>query len=449
MTHGFIHIADHRTYWLRNVRISAFSRQHSAFGSVDRDGLVDADIRIESGTIAAIERPGEERSEAQFDLAGGQVWPAFVDLHTHLDKNHIWPRVQNPDGTIDSARAYTAADRVANWSAADVEPRFEFGLRCAYAHGTAAIRSHLDCFELRQAQISFGVFRKLRDSWSGRLDVQAASLTTLDAYLGDAGAELADLVAQSGGLLGGITRMAPPHENTSASVDAGLDRLFQLAIERGLNIDLHVDESGDPAANTLAQVARAIMRHRYKGQVVCGHCCSLSVQSDDVVARTIDLCRGAGLTVVSLPMVNQFLQGRIADQTPRWRGITLLKELRAGGVAVAIGSDNCRDPYFAFGDLDLLEVFTQAVRIGHLDVGYPRWPEAVTTTPAQAMGLARRGKVEPGAKADLVLFRGRNFSELFARQQADRVVLRGGRPIDTTLPDYRELDALLLIAKGQ
>jgi cytosine deaminase len=30
-----------------------------------------------------------------------------------------------------------------------------------------------------------------------------------------------------------------------------------------------------------------------------------------------------------------------------------------------------------------------------------------------------------------------------SRPQADRIVLRQGRPIDTTLPDYRELDDLM------
>jgi cytosine deaminase len=32
---------------------------------------------------------------------------------------------------------------------------------------------------------------------------------------------------------------------------------------------------------------------------------------------------------------------------------------------------------------------------------------------------------------------------MLSRSQADRVVVRGGRAIDTSLPDYRELDGLL------
>ncbi|MDX1542201.1 MAG: amidohydrolase family protein, partial [Geminicoccaceae bacterium] len=83
------------------------------------------------------------------------------------------------------------------------------------------------------------------------------------------------------------------------------------------------------------------------------------------------------------------------------------------------------------------------VRIGHLDRPVGAWPEAVTRTPATIMRLDERGTIAPGAPADLILFKARTWSELLSRPQADRVVLRAGRPIDTTLPDYRELDQLL------
>jgi cytosine deaminase len=89
-------------------------------------------------------------------------------------------------------------------------------------------------------------------------------------------------------------------------------------------------------------------------------------------------------------------------------------------------------------------VFTQAVRIAHLDRPYADWPRVVTTAPAAVMGLPGRTGLRPGAPADLVLFRARTMSELLSRRQADRVVLRNGRAIDTTLPDYRELDDLFV-----
>jgi cytosine deaminase len=48
-----------------------------------------------------------------------------------------------------------------------------------------------------------------------------------------------------------------------------------------------------------------------------------------------------------------------------------------------------------------------------------------------------------GLPADLIVFKGRNFSELLSRHQHDRIVLRNGQPIDRTLPDYAELDDLV------
>ena len=59
------------------------------------------------------------------------------------------------------------------------------------------------------------------------------------------------------------------------------------------------------------------------------------------------------------------------------------------------------------------------------------------------MGLPDRGRIAVGCPADLVLFTGRNYSELLSRPEAGRIVLRAGRAIDRTLPDYRELDDLM------
>jgi len=47
-----------------------------------------------------------------------------------------------------------------------------------------------------------------------------------------------------------------------------------------------------------------------------------------------------------------------------------------------------------------------------------------------------------GAPADMILTQARDFTELFARPHSDRVVLRGGRPIAETAPDFAELDDL-------
>ena len=222
-------------------------------------------------------------------------------------------------------------------------------------------------------------------------------------------------------------------------------RVFDLAMRHDLDIDLHVDETGDPAARTLRLVAQAAIERGYQGRVTCGHCCSLATQDAAEAAQTIALVAQAGITVVSLPMVNLYLQGRIASGTPRQRGVTLLHELRAAGVPVAIASDNTRDPFYRFGDLDMTEVLREGVRIAHLDTPVGDWPRAATLTPWRTMQLpadAPGGALRAGAPADLVIYNARDDSELFSRPQTDRIVLRGGKSIDTTPPSYRELDRL-------
>jgi cytosine deaminase len=90
----------------------------------------------------------------------------------------------------------------------------------------------------------------------------------------------------------------------------------------------------------------------------------------------------------------------------------------------------------------MLETYREATRILHFDHPVADWPRAATATPAAACGFAGRGVIGPGLPADLVVFRGRTWTELLSRPQSDRTVIRAGRAIDTTLPDYRDLDRL-------
>ncbi len=410
-------------YWLRNTRLP------------DAPGL--ADLQIADGIVAAVAPAGAAPDGA--DLRGGQVWPCFVDVHAHLDKGHIWARAPNPDGTFAGALAAVAADRV-NRTEADLRLRMEYGLRCAYAHGTAAICTHLDSQHVNAAAC-WRAFCAMRNEWAGRIALQAVSLCTLEAYDGDAGRALADQVADAGGILGGVTQLAGPLDAPLPDgFQARLDRLFELANARGLDLDLHVDESGDAGARALHEIARTALLRGFRNRIQCGHCCSLSVQPEAMQRKVIAAVAQAGIAVVTLPMCNMYLQNRVSGRTPRWRGVTLVHELRAAGVPVSVASDNCGDPFYQYGDHDMLEVVREATRILRLDHS-PGWSAAAGATPARLMGLDM-GRVQPGASADLVLFTARHSHELLARPQTDRIVLRRGRVLDATLPDPALLDGL-------
>ncbi|HEV8022992.1 MAG TPA: cytosine deaminase [Candidatus Lustribacter sp.] len=406
--------------------------------------LVLVDVLFENGRIGAVEAAGTLPPELGPDLDESIVLPGLIDCHAHLDKGHIWPRAPNPTGEFPSAIGATALDRSTRWTADDVRRRMEFGLATACAHGVVAIRTHLDS-QGPQAAVSWPVFCRLRDEWSGRIALQATSNVPIDVFLTDEGRELADVVAESGGQLGCVTRFrALPNVPLPPEFDVAMTNLFALARERQLDVDLHVDETGDPGARSLIRVAQLARAHGFPGDILCGHCSSLAMQDAASIAATLDACATAGIDAVSLPTVNLYLQDRADNVTPRWRGVTVLHEMKARGMRVAVGGDNCRDPFYAYGDHDMLDTFTAAVKILHLDHPLGDWIATATATPAAIMGLAGNGRLEAGAAADLLVLRARTYSEMLARHQADRVVLRNGRAIDTTLPDYRRLDDLMV-----
>lgn len=399
--------------------------------------LLKVDLEIADGVICSIAASGtlSHYSHPSIDLKGGMLFPCFADIHTHLDKGHIWNRAENPDGTFDSAIVAIGQDSDQRWTSEDVFRRMEFGLKCSYAHGTKAIRTHIDASG-KLAALSLDVFQQLRADWEGRLILQAASLVPLDYYLTPEGEKLADFIAEVGGILGGVAYMNP-------DIGQQVDRAFALAKERKLNLDFHADETDNPESITLRYIAEAAIRYKFAGQVVCGHCCSLSAQPPAVAEETLKSVKHSGIGIVSLPMCNLYLQDRQMDRTPRWRGVTLVHELKQQGVPIALASDNCRDPFHGFGDHDPLEVLSMSTKIAHLDRPYGDWCRAVTSTPADLMGLPTVGRIGVGLPADLVAFKARNYSELFSRPQHDRTVIRAGKAIDTALPDYAELDDLM------
>jgi cytosine/creatinine deaminase len=432
---GFYSIARAPRYALLDAKIPR-SLLTIETGQVDREGFARVDLLIEAGRIGAVAPCGAGLADAQaprLALGGAIVLPLFVDAHTHLDKGHIWPRAANPDGTFGAALDVVAADRLANWGARDVATRMEFGLRCAYAHGTGAIRTHIDSLG-PQTAISWPVFAEARERWRGRIALQAAPLFRVDFAFDEAHMREVEAMVEAHGsrLLGAVTYMVP-------RLAEALDIVFRLAARRGFDLDFHVDETADPAAVSLSMIAQAALDHRFAGRILVGHCCSLALQGEDRMKRTIDLVARAGLDVVSLPMCNLYLQDRREGATPRWRGVTALHELKAAGVRVMIASDNTRDPFYAYGDLDMMEVWREGARILHLDCPAEPWAPALFAAPAQAMGLDA-GKLGPGAPADMILTRARSFTELFARPQEDRTVLRAGAPVSAPLPAYAELD---------
>ena len=188
-------------YWLTNIHIPTCLIDNYNCHNQTREGLCLVDLEINQGIITQITTASEENKDIPlFNLGKSLVFPCFVDVHTHLDKGHIWQRAPNLEGNFANAITTVKEDSQKYWQSEDVYRRMEFGLKCSYVHGTKAIRTHIDCFG-QQATINLGVFQQLQQKWQDRITLQAVSLVSLDYFQTSEGIALADKIAAVGGIL--------------------------------------------------------------------------------------------------------------------------------------------------------------------------------------------------------------------------------------------------------
>lgn len=400
------------------------------------DPTILCDVTLREGRIVQVQPTGSSASasEPTLDLEGRLVFSAFVEAHTHLDRAHTWCRAPNASNTFGEASKTLNADH-ARQTPEDIRFRADFALRSAWAHGTRLVRTHV-VGDAGPTTERHAVMDDLRAKWHNRIELQTVALCSGAHYGTVRGEQMADIAVQHrASALGGFFVMSP-------ELPRQIDRLLAIARERRIGIDLHVDENGDANSECLRLVAESVLRQQFDLPVVCGHCCSLSVQTPARRQETIALVKAAGISVIGLPLCNLYLQDRRREsgaRSPQWRGLAPLLDLWEAGVPVACASDNVRDAFFPYGDLDPLEVYVQSLRLAHLDHHLADSLRVVTTYAADIVGRPDLGRVTPGAAGHLVVFEARSFSELLSRPGIARRCLDDGELRSLPLPDYAEL----------
>jgi cytosine deaminase len=404
----------------------------------------ECDVLVDGSLIAQVrdsaEPAGAPAGTRVTDLGGLLVFPGVLEVHTHLDKCHTWDRAPGIHGDFWESNAVLRADSV-HWDEEDVYRRADFGLRSAWAHGTCALRTHLDT-NLRTGAGAHAALSRLRREWAGRIHIQTVSLFAFADFFGGGADHILNLTAEHGATaIGGFPQPNP-------DLPRQLDSIMAAAKEIGVGLDLHVDESGLAEAECLRATAEAVLRNEFPYPVACGHNCSLSVQPPERARETIALVKEAGIGIISLPLANIHLQGRTrapappgtfgTPRTPQWRGLTLIHEFIDAGVTVACGGDNVRDAFIGWGDFDPIEVYVESVRLAHLDSRLAFSPSVVTTGPAAIMGLPVHGRVAPGSPADMIVFSVRRLYSLLARPSTPRRLIHGEELREAKLPDFDE-----------
>jgi cytosine deaminase len=386
------------------------------------DLAVGKDGRITALTPAI----SPETAEQVVDLRGKLVVPGLVDAHQHLDKSRTRRLVANPAGTLEGA---SAAYRTFAASATreNIMRRAERTLDICLAHGTVAIRNHTN-IESQSALRAFEAMVELRERWRDRIALQVVAHLTSDAPRNLAAARdwLEAAIAAGADAIGGVPQYADEPL-------AFLDLLFEFAERSGLPVDMHVDEHLDCGRLLFDAVIERTRAHGMQGRVTAGHCCALSALPRDEARRIIANFAAAGISVVTLPAANLFLQGRDAEQLPP-RGLAPVRDLIAAGVTVAAASDNIQDPFLPIGSGDLLEVARWTLAAGQLGLADLRAAfDLVSAAPAAILGLGANWGIQIGARADLLIVDAEDIEDLVATGANNRAVLVAGRLVAGTL----------------
>jgi cytosine deaminase len=207
-----------------------------------------------------------------------------------------------------------------------------------------------------------------------------------------------------------------------------IDVAIRAATETATAIELHTDETHDTNVLTLRDLARRVDATGFASGVTASHCVSLGMQPAGIQAEVAREVAGAGITVVTLPQTNLFLQGRDRP-TATPRGLTALHALLEAGVLVAAGADNVQDPFNLVGRSDPLETAALLVMAGHLlpDEAY----DLVSNNVRRMIGLDPV-TFEPGSPADFVAIDAPSIRGAIADAPADRVVVYHGRVVART-----------------
>lgn len=313
-------------------------------------------------------------------MTGRLTLTAAVEPHAHLDKAFLADVVTNETGDLVGAiEAMGAArDRL---NVPETIERAERAARLMAANGYRAVRTHADV-TVGNGLTSVEALAEVRRRVADLIDVQIVALVghpVTGAAGADARALLVDALDGGADLVGGC-----PHLEEDGTLVA-THTLMSIAADHGRGVDLHTDETLDPTADGLGQLAAYVLASEFPHSVTASHCVSLGMRPEVEQRHVAEQVAEAGIGVVALPATNLFLQGR-GHQSCMPRGLTALRALREAGVKVAAGADNVQDPFNPLGRVSPFETAGLMILVGHL-LPDDAWA-SVSTVAADVVGVS-------------------------------------------------------------
>jgi cytosine/creatinine deaminase len=354
------------------------------------------DIGIAGGRIVAI-APALAGEGETIDLGGRLVSPGFVETHIHLDKSCILDRCQSERGDLEEAIAEAAKAKAA-FTPEDVHIRAVRTLEKAILQGTTHMRTHLEVDPGVGLRGLEGVLPLIKEyAWAIDLEI---CVFPQEGLLNNPGTDelMVEALERGCRVVGGA-----PYTDTNPA--GQIDRVFELARDYDIDIDMHLDFGPTAEGMDVEYVCKRTEDFRYGGRVAIGHvtkATSLLPPAFDVMAKRL---ADAGVALTVLPSTDLYLMGRQHKLDHNiTRGVVPAHKLLQHGLNCSLSSNNVLNPFTPFGDcsqMRMANLYANICQVGK-KADMCECFNMITRRPAEMMRLKDYG-LAVGKSADLVV----------------------------------------------
>jgi cytosine deaminase len=384
----------------------------------DRPSDEPVDIGVGNGRIVAIAR-GLVADAQVYDAEGRLVCPGLVESHIHLDKSRIIDRCAPQErATLSPVKGVTPLK--ASMTVEDVYKRAAQTLEQCIVHGTTRVRTQVEVdpgigmrgFEAVQALIA-------DYKWAVDIEMCVFPQEGLTNYPGT-DELLVEGLKRGAKLIGG----APRYDTDAA---AQIERIFALAREFDVDIDMHLDVGHTPDAMNVHRVRELTEKYKRGGRVVVGHMAKLSLLPPEQVRALARRLADAGIAVTVLPATDLFLMGRDQEHSVR-RGVADANLLIEQGVNCSLSSNNVLNPATPYGDCSLIRMANLYANVLQLDrpSELRECFRMLTDRSARLLNLRDYG-LAVGRSADIVVINAQSPEQAIAEIAQPVAAFKGGR----------------------
>jgi cytosine deaminase len=204
-------------------------------------------------------------------------------------------------------------------------------------------------------------------------------------------------------------------------------RIFELAREFDVDIDIHLDVGNTPEDMDIHLVCELTEQYRRGGRVVVGHMAKLSTMPPGDLAALARRLADTGVAVTVLPLTDLFIMGRDQDYSVR-RGVADANFLVEHGVNCSLSTNNVLNPVTPYGDCSLIRMANLHANV--LQIGQPAQLREcfamLTERSARLLNLRDYG-LAVGNPADIVVVDADSPEQAIAEIRQPLAVFKRGR----------------------